>query len=122
MSTRDIDGLAYVARTGNVLGWLHVRGAIAAGARVSTAALQEVTDVNGNAIGATGVRPTVDASLLAGAELGHGWAVEVGVLAGAVPAMVREVEVKMVDYTGLYDLDFDRTISVQLFAGLAHRL
>jgi hypothetical protein len=122
MSMRDIDALAYVAHTGNVLSWLHVRGALAAGARFTTVALPQITDDNGHPLGASGVRATVDASLLAGAELGHGWAFEVGVLVDAVPQMDHEVEVMFVTYTGPYDLYVDRTISVQLFGGLAHRL
>ena len=74
VTMRDIDAVAYVARTANVLPWLHLRGALAAGARITTAMVPYFDDYDGQPSGPftrTNVRATADASLLAGAELGH---------------------------------------------------
>jgi hypothetical protein len=125
LELRDTDALAYVARTGNVTSWLHVRGAFAAGARVTTATLPFIDNQDGVTSGpssATGVRPTIDASLLVGAELGHGWALELGALVSASSAL----HVSMPESIGweqtAVDVQLDTAVGLQLFGGLAHRL
>ncbi|HEY3805683.1 MAG TPA: hypothetical protein VGL61_23915 [Kofleriaceae bacterium] len=121
VTMRDLDAVAYIARTANVLPWLHLRGALAAGARITTAMVPYIYDYNDQPSGPftrTNVRATADASLLAGAELGHGWALEVGVLLSAVTGMTDDLETP----SGSYVLELDPALGVQFFGGLAHRL
>ena len=115
---RDIDAVAYVARTTNVWNWLYVRGAVGAGTRFTSASVPIVTQ-NGDTV--TGVRATADASLLAGAELGHGWALELGLLLTATTPMTETLPSAITGYSQ-YDLHLDAAVGLQASAGLAHTL
>ena len=121
-SDLDFDGLAYVAKTVDVRTGLHLRGAIAAGARVTRATVSgfelDALD-NPVPLGTTMVRATAQASLLAAAELGYGWALDLGVLVTGATASHGEI-VPM--HEPVNTLDLDAAIGMQLFVGLARRL
>jgi hypothetical protein len=125
LELRDIDALAYVARTGNLASWLHLRGAIAAGARITTATLPFIENQDGVTSGpssATAVRPTIDASLLVGAELGHGWALELGALVSASSGLHISLPESIGWEQTDVDVALDASVGLQIFGGLAHRL
>jgi len=120
----DIDVLAYIARMGNIAGWFHWRGSLGAGVRYSSMSLPNLfTDPYTHApepASTSATRPTLQASLLAGAELGQGWALEAGVLVSAVTP--ETVSLDAMTYSGSYDVRLDAAIGLQIFGGLAHRL
>ena len=124
LNDRDIDVLVYIARLGNVTSWLHWRGSLAVGARFTSMDLPNLlsdpnTGLPEPADGNT-VRPTIQASLLAGAELGNGWAFELGVLVSAVSPQTAAIAT--VTDSGNYDVHLNAPMGLQLFGGLAHRL
>ena len=117
----EIDALAYVARTSHATSWLYWRGALAIGVHYTAMELPGLIfgDSGAEDASALAMRPTLQASLLAGARLGDGWAFELGLLLAAVPPTTTTVDAETAN---AYDVELDQVVSVQLFGGLALQL
>ena len=118
---RDIKLMAYGARTVDFDGVLHVRAAIGAGAVITTTTIVDVmTGAEGfGPISDTYVRPTAEATLMAGIELGRGWSFELGAMAQAFLTANLAIPINEVNDA---IVTVDRGVSLSLLGGLAHRL
>jgi hypothetical protein len=114
----NIDAAAYVARTVDITSWLHVRGSLALGTQLTYATVPYVFDYGTATDSITRLRAFGSASLLAGAELGHGWAVEVGLLAPVVSGMSGTLQTSV----NTFVVQLNAAAGLQFFGGLAHRL